>query len=163
MTEGHEERQRLARELHSALGAAESTVSVAESLTGGALAVALSEAPGASGVFEGSVTAYATEIKARVLGVDRDLLAARGAVDPEVARQMAEGVRRLMDTTYAIATTGVAGPEPQDGRPPGTVYVAVAGPKETVVLAPPAPGDRTAVQRAAVLAALRALRDHLRP
>ncbi|MEY9964445.1 nicotinamide-nucleotide amidase [Streptacidiphilus sp. MAP12-16] len=112
------------RELE-ALGA---TVAVAESLTGGMLAAEFVAVPGASRCFRGSVTAYATDLKASVLGVDRALLAARGAVDPEVAAQMAEGVRRLMGADYGLATTGVAGPEPQDGQPVGTVYVAVAGP-----------------------------------
>ncbi|CAM5535046.1 MULTISPECIES: CinA family protein [Streptomyces] len=105
------------------------TLAVAESLTGGLVAAAVTAVPGASTVFRGSVTAYATELKARLLGVDEALLRARGAVDPEVARQMAQGVRRELGAEWGVATTGVAGPEPQDGRPVGTVYVAVAGPR----------------------------------
>ncbi|MHA6763201.1 CinA family protein [Streptacidiphilus sp. PAMC 29251] len=103
-------------------------MAVAESLTGGLLAAAFVAVPGASRAFRGSVTAYATELKASVLGVDPALLAAKGAVDPQVAAEMAEGVRRLMGADYGVATTGVAGPEPQDGQSVGTVYVAVAGP-----------------------------------
>ena len=104
------------------------TVAVAESLTGGLLAAEFVSVPGASRAFRGSVTAYATELKSSVLGVDAELLAAKGAVDPQVAAQMAEGVRWLMGADYGVATTGVAGPDPQDGQPVGTVYLAVAGP-----------------------------------
>ncbi|WP_435191633.1 nicotinamide-nucleotide amidohydrolase family protein [Streptomyces sp. bgisy126] len=104
------------------------TLAVAESLTGGLLAAELTGVPGASASFRGSVTAYATALKHELLGVDAVLLAERGAVDPEVASQMAAGVRARLGADWGIATTGVAGPEPQDGQPVGTVYVAVAGP-----------------------------------
>ncbi|QIP72999.1 CinA family protein [Streptomyces sp. VN1] len=104
------------------------TLAVAESLTGGLVAAELTAVPGASKAFRGSVTAYATELKRDVLGVDPALLAARGAVDPQVAAQMAAGVRRALGADWGIATTGVAGPEPQDGQPVGTVFVAVDGP-----------------------------------
>ncbi|MFE7355791.1 CinA family protein [Streptomyces sp. NPDC057543] len=104
------------------------TLAVAESLTGGLVAAELTSVPGASHSFRGSVTAYATSLKRELLGVDGALLAARGAVDPDVARQMATGVRRVLGADWGMATTGVAGPEPQDGKPVGTVYVAVAGP-----------------------------------
>jgi nicotinamide-nucleotide amidase len=107
------------------------TIAVAESLTGGQLAAALTSVPGASAVFRGSVTAYATDLKASILGVDTTLLAEHGAVHAEVARQMAEGVRRLCGADVGLATTGVAGPEPQDGQPVGTVYTAVATPDGT--------------------------------
>lgn len=105
------------------------TVAAAESLTGGLVAAELTAAPGASATVRGSVTAYATEVKHEVLGVDGGLLRERGAVDAEVARQMAAGVRRALGTDWGVATTGVAGPEPQDGKPVGMVYVAVAGPE----------------------------------
>ncbi|MEU6826630.1 CinA family protein [Streptomyces atriruber] len=110
------------------LAARGETLAVAESLTGGLVAAGITSVPGASKVFRGSVTAYATELKRDVLGVDGTLLDQRGAVDPEVARQMADGARRVLGADWGIATTGVAGPEPQDGQPVGTVYVAVAGP-----------------------------------
>ena len=131
------------------------TVAVAESLTGGLLAAAITSVPGASVVFRGSVTAYATEIKASVLGVDADLLAREGAVHPEVARQMADGVRRLFGATVGLATTGVAGPTEQDGKPVGLVYVgyssAVSGPSaEELHLN----GDREAIRAQTVLRAL---------
>ncbi|AXE80589.1 CinA family protein [Streptomyces atratus] len=104
------------------------TLAVAESLTGGLVAAELTSVPGASNSFRGSVTAYATPLKRDLLGVDGALLTEHGAVDPEVARQMAAGVRRVLGADWGMATTGVAGPEPQDGKPVGTVYVAVAGP-----------------------------------
>ncbi|UOB09855.1 CinA family protein [Streptomyces sp. HP-A2021] len=104
------------------------TLAVAESLTGGLVAAEITSVPGASKVFRGSVTAYATELKHELLGVDAALLTARGAVDPQVAAQMAAGVRKALGTDWGIATTGVAGPEPQDGQAVGTVFVAVDGP-----------------------------------
>ncbi|MGV9691621.1 CinA family protein [Streptomyces sp. NPDC003444] len=107
------------------------TLAVAESLTGGLVAAELTGVPGASASFRGSVTAYATALKHELLGVDEALLAERGAVDPEVASQMAAGVRARLGADWGIATTGVAGPDPQDGQPVGTVYVAVAGPAGT--------------------------------
>ncbi|WP_406464812.1 nicotinamide-nucleotide amidohydrolase family protein [Streptomyces sp. NBC_00111] len=104
------------------------TLAVAESLTGGLVAAELTSVPGASQAFRGSVTAYATSLKRDVLGVDGALLAERGAVDPAVARSMAAGVRRVLGADWGISTTGVAGPEPQDGKPVGTVFIAVSGP-----------------------------------
>ncbi|MGW1209611.1 CinA family protein [Streptomyces sp. NPDC002499] len=104
------------------------TLAVAESLTGGLVAADITSVPGASKAFRGSVTAYATELKHEVLGVDATLLAQRGAVDPQVAAQMAAGVRKALGADWGIATTGVAGPQPQDGKPVGTVFVAVDGP-----------------------------------
>ncbi|GGT42998.1 CinA family protein [Streptomyces chromofuscus] len=104
------------------------TVAVAESLTGGLVAAELTSVPGASKVFRGSITAYATELKHELLGVDATLLAQRGAVDAQVAAQMAAGVRKALGADWGLATTGVAGPEPQDGQPVGTVFVALDGP-----------------------------------
>ncbi|MEU6550872.1 CinA family protein [Streptomyces sp. NPDC046915] len=104
------------------------TVAVAESLTGGLVAAEITTVPGASKVFRGSVTAYATDLKQRLLGVDATLLAQRGAVDAQVAAQMAAGVRKTLGADWGLATTGVAGPDPQDGQPVGTVFVAVEGP-----------------------------------
>ncbi|WP_432084241.1 CinA family protein [Streptomyces sp. WAC 04229] len=103
------------------------TLAVAESLTGGMVASELTSVPGASKAFRGSVTAYATELKREILGVDAALLASRGAVDAQVAAQMAAGARKILGADWGIATTGVAGPA-QDGQPVGTVFVAVDGP-----------------------------------
>ncbi|MFD8523663.1 CinA family protein [Streptomyces capillispiralis] len=104
------------------------TLAVAESLTGGLVAAEITAVPGASKAFRGSVTAYATELKRDLLGVDATLLAQRGAVDPQVAAQMAAGVRKALGADWGIATTGVAGPDPQDGQAVGTVFIAVDGP-----------------------------------
>ncbi|MCK7626108.1 nicotinamide-nucleotide amidohydrolase family protein [Streptomyces sp. RS10V-4] len=138
------------------------SLAVAESLTGGLVAGALTAVPGASRVVRGAVTAYATDVKRDVLGVDGALLAARGAVDGEVARQMARGVRRVLGADWGIATTGVAGPEPQDGQPVGTVYVAVQGPDgagavRRLALA----GDRERIRRDTVQAVLELLLSEL--
>ncbi|MEV2248597.1 CinA family protein [Streptomyces sp. NPDC049970] len=104
------------------------TLGVAESLTGGLVAAELTSVPGASQSFRGSVTAYATSLKRDVLGVDGALLAERGAVDPDVAEAMAAGARRVLGADWGISTTGVAGPEPQDGKAVGVVFLAVSGP-----------------------------------
>jgi nicotinamide-nucleotide amidase len=149
----------LAADLHAALRARGQTVAVAESLTGGALGVALTGPPGASATFRGGVVAYATDLKAQLLGVDPQLLDHVGAVDPEAARQMAIGARNLLGATYAVATTGVAGPDPQDGRPPGEVHLAVAGPGGCTARSLTLPGDRTAVRDATVRAALALLTE----
>ncbi|MFB8170280.1 CinA family protein [Kitasatospora purpeofusca] len=154
----------LVRQITAALGAAGHTVAAAESLTGGRLCAQLSEAPGASAAFRGGIIAYATDLKEELLGVEGDLLTRVGAVHPRVAARMAEGVRRAANATYGVATTGVAGPAPQDGCDVGTVFVAVAGPRRTTA-AQAAPGstDRGDIQHAALLAALELLRDELRP
>lgn len=154
----------LARQITSALAAAGHTVAVAESLTGGRLATVLADAPGAGRTFLGGVVAYATDLKSTLLNVDSGLLADEGAVHPEVAAQMAQGIRAATGATYTLATTGVAGPSPQDGRPVGTVHIALAGPDTTVTAEPrPHTGDREDIQHTTVLAALRLLHDHLRP
>ena len=132
------------------------TVAVAESLTGGLLASAIVDVPGASAVFRGGVVAYATDVKRSVLGVDSELLASVGAVDPGVARQMAEGVRRVVGADVGIATTGVAGPDPQDGTPVGTVCIAVVTPEGESVATHAFSGGRAAIRAAATDAALTA-------
>ncbi|GAA3124760.1 CinA family protein [Planomonospora alba] len=104
------------------------TVAVAESLTAGLIGAALTAPPGASAAFVGGVLSYATELKRRLLGVPADLLEREGAVHPEVAAAMAAGVRELTGSTYGLAATGVAGPDPQDGKAVGTVHLAVSGP-----------------------------------
>ncbi|GAA1706123.1 nicotinamide-nucleotide amidohydrolase family protein [Nonomuraea bangladeshensis] len=104
------------------------TLAVAESLTGGLIGATVTAVPGASRVFRGGVISYATELKRDLLGVPGELLEREGAVHPEVAAAMARGVARVCAASYGMAVTGVAGPEPQDGRPVGTVFIAVAGP-----------------------------------
>ena len=143
-----------APEVVGALVAAGRTVATAESLTGGLVCAALTSVPGSSAVVRGSVVAYATELKAELLGVDADLLATGGAVQAEVARQMATGVRRVLGADVGIATTGVAGPDPQDGRSVGTVFVAVAFADRVVARELALSGDRTAIRTTTVARAL---------
>jgi nicotinamide-nucleotide amidase len=114
--------------LHEALRRRRATIATAESLTGGLLAGALTEVAGSSLTYRGGVVSYATDLKGSLLGVDAALLRRHGAVHPEVAAAMARGVRERLGATYGVATTGVAGPDPQDGKAPGEVHVAVAGP-----------------------------------
>ena len=133
------------------------TVAAAESLTGGLLGAALSTVPGSSAVFRGGVVAYATAAKSELLGVPRELLDARGAVDPDVASAMAEGVRERFNATYGLATTGVAGPSEQDGKPVGTVYLALAGPADGS-----AGGERAAVAQRTSVRLLRLSGDRAR-
>lgn len=137
----------VAAELLELLAGQGRTLAVAESLTGGMVAATLVEVPGASRVLRGGVVAYATELKHELLGVDADLLAAHGAVHPEVAAQMAQGVRARLGADVGLATTGVAGPDPQDGQPVGTVFVAVSD-GIPVVRALTLSGDRAAIRAA---------------
>lgn len=137
------------------------TLACAESLTGGLVCAAVTDVPGASAVLRGGVVSYATEVKSSVLGLDPSLLARVGAVDAEVARQMARGVRRVVGADWGLATTGVAGPDPQDGAAVGTVFVAVAGPGGSKVREHHFDGDRPLVRAAAVRAALDLLRAAL--
>ena len=136
------------------------TVATAESLTGGLVCAALTEVPGASACVRGGVIAYAVAIKAEVLGVDADLLARRGAIDPDVALQMAAGVRAVLGADVGVATTGSAGPDPAPGGSeappvaPGTGFVAVVGPGGSHVQGFASPGSRDDVRAAAVSAAL---------
>jgi len=126
------------------------TVAVAESLTGGLVVADLVSIPGASAVVRGGIVAYATDLKATLLGVDADVLAAGGPIQSLVAEQMAEGVRQKLGADVGLATTGVAGPDPQDGHPPGEVWIAVAlsagVDSERVTLT----GDRFAIRRQTV-------------
>jgi nicotinamide-nucleotide amidase len=138
------------------LAARDETVACAESLTGGLLCSALVDVPGASVVVRGGVVAYATDVKASVLGVDADLLRRRGAVDAEVAAQLAVGVRRVLGAHWGISTTGVAGPDPAEGHPVGTAFIAVLGPSAVVPMVEELHlhGTRRQIRVATVAAAL---------
>lgn len=137
------------------------TVAVAESLTGGLLGAAITEVPGSSVVFRGGLTAYATQLKAELLGVSAELLADAGPVDARVALGMAEGVRRLLSADWGLSTTGVAGPGAQDGAAVGTVFVGCAGPAGSSVRRLSLSGDRHQIRAASVLAALELLSEAL--
>ena len=131
------------------------TIAVAESLTGGGLAQALTSLPGSSQVFRGSVTAYQAEIKNSVLKVPLELISEMGTVSEEVAAAMAHGIKDLMGSTWSISTTGVAGPGPVDGVPAGTVWVAIDGPiSQTLQLE--LSGTREIVRNATIAGAIAA-------
>ena len=143
------------RRLIAELTARRLTLAVAESLTGGLLVAEFIAVPGASAVVSGGIVAYNTELKQTLLGVDGALLARHGAVHPDVAKQMAVGVRRALavggqPAAIGIATTGVAGPAPQDGQPPGTVFIGIAVGDDVRSVGLRLSGDRDQIRRAVV-------------
>ncbi|MEU6077336.1 CinA family protein [Micromonospora sp. NPDC047074] len=137
------------------------TLATVESLTGGLLAASIVEIAGVSGVFRGGLVVYATELKSWLADVPEELLAARGPVDPDVAVALADGGRRRCGADWGLATTGVAGPEPQDGKPVGLVYVAVAGPSGSRVRQLDLDGGRDHIRAVTVREALRLLAERL--
>jgi nicotinamide-nucleotide amidase len=147
--------------VHRLLAARGETVAVAESLTGGLLAAALSERAGASETFRGSVVAYATDLKESLAGVPGPLLAAEGAVSERTAGALAAGARERLGADWGLGVTGVAGPTEQEGHPVGTVFVAVSGPAGGEVRQLQLPGDRAQVRALSVTSALDLLRRHL--
>ena len=138
------------------------TLATAESLTGGLLCATLVDVPGASDVLRGGVVAYLPDTKRDVLGVDSDLIERVGTVHADVAAAMAEGAVRVLGSTWGVATTGVAGPEPSEGKPVGTVHVAVAGPGGVQTRDLSLHGDRGLIREQAVDAALSLLIGRLR-
>ncbi len=137
------------------------TLAVMESLTGGLLASTITNYPGSSKHFLGGVVAYSSDLKAQ-MGVPRATIEQFGVISPETARAMASAVRQLLKADYSIGVTGVAGPEMQEEKPVGTVYIAIAGPHGLVDGRGPGwRGSREDQKRLAVLAALNLLRLHL--
>jgi nicotinamide-nucleotide amidase len=126
------------------------TVGTAESLTGGLVAAALTTVPGASAVVRGGIVAYAADLKSSLLGVPADLIHRVGTVHPEVALAMAAGARARLGAIVGVATTGVAGPDPADGQPVGTVHIAVSTPARAVHEALLLGGDRPEIRRGTV-------------
>lgn len=159
----------LAVEVIAALARAGQSLATAESLTGGLLGAALTSVPGASAVYLGGAVTYATRLKIEVLGVPAETVARCGVVSAEVAQAMATGVVDLTGSDWALATTGVAGPDEQDGQPAGVVWIGLRGPTPGA----PTPtvratsfrfsGGRAAVRDATVEAALSLLLAALRP
>jgi nicotinamide-nucleotide amidase len=150
-----------AARLHAALRTRGETVAAAESLTAGLFCATLAEVPGASVTLRGGAVVYATDLKAVLVGVPRELLDRHGAVSPETAAALADGVRERCTATWGIGLTGVAGPDPADGHAPGRVYLGIAGPGGTDVVRLDLPGDRQAIRTGAVTAAMAALLDRL--
>ena len=138
------------------------TLASAESLTGGLIASTIVEIPGVSAVYRGGLVVYATDLKHTLGGVPERLLDERGAVDPDVARALAAGARERCAADWALATTGVAGPEPQDGKPVGLVYVAVAGPHGVTVRELNLNGSRASIRTQSATAVLELLAEELR-
>lgn len=138
------------------------TLSAAESCTGGTIAARFTAMPGASVYFRGGVVAYSNDVKRDTLGVSADDLTRFGAVSEPVARQMAEGVRRLTGSDYAVATTGIAGPSGgSEAKPVGTVWIAVAGPEGCRAVCRQCGTDRGQIIDRASAFAISMLRDEL--
>lgn len=147
MTLSHEKLQELIRSLRDQ----KLTVGFAESCTGGALSAFLTEQPGVSDIFLGSVVSYSNEAKVDLLGVRRDTLMQEGAVSEIVARQMAHGVRRQLKTDWSVAITGIAGPTGgTPAKPVGTVCFAISGPDFEDSRKELFSGDRKAIQMRSV-------------
>ncbi|WP_026257309.1 CinA family protein [Actinopolymorpha alba] len=147
----------LAARCHELLRERGATVATAESLTGGLLGAALTTQGGSSATYRGGVVAYAVDLKAQLLGVPADLLERHGPVHPETAKAMASGARERLGATYALATTGVAGPQPHGDEPVGTVDVACAGPGALEVRRFQFAGERDEIRKSTVVAALELL------
>lgn len=138
------------------------TLATAESLTGGQLAALLTDVPGASETYLGGVVTYATELKRSILDVPSEVVEEHGVVSAECAEAMASGVRAITGAAYGISTTGVAGPDQQEGKPPGTVYVGLAGPGLLTAVQLRLEGDRGEIQRATCEGALEELEKVVR-
>lgn len=145
------------------------TLATSESLTGGQLGATITAVPGASRYYVGGVVVYATEQKARIGGVNVDVLAKYGVVSEQTVVEMVMGVQGLTGADYALAASGVAGPDPQEGHPPGEVWIAAIGPRIGTFQPPPVAlrflfeGDRAPIRNQTVDAALEMLRDLLDP
>lgn len=157
---GHDD-QTLDGVVHDLLAGRGETVAVAESLTGGLLAAALTTRAGASATFRGSVVVYATDLKETLAGVSGAVLRAEGAVSGATAVALAQGARSRLHADWGLAVTGVAGPDEQEGQDVGTVFVAVEGPEGGEVRRLVLPGDRARVREMSVVSALDLLRRHL--
>jgi PncC family amidohydrolase len=144
----------IAARMLSSMERAGLTLATAESLTGGGLGATVTSVPGASRVYVGGVVAYAGRVKVELLGVAPEVVEQHGVVSEPCARAMAEGVRRLLGADVGVATTGVAGPDPQEDKPAGTVHVAVAAPGATQARVLHLSGDRAQVRRDTARAAL---------
>jgi nicotinamide-nucleotide amidase len=150
-----------AERVHALLQERDETLATAESLTGGRLAAALTGVPGASRSYVGGVVAYATSVKEAVLGVPAGLIEQYGVISAECALAMARGAAGVTGATWGIGTTGVAGPDLQEGKPAGTVHVGLVGPGTSRSLALELVGGREVVQDRTCEAALSALVDML--
>ena len=150
--------QAIAGAIVQRLTKAKMTLALAESCTGGFIANQITNVPGASKIFLGGIVSYSNAAKQKFLGVRADALVRHGAVSELVARQMAEGARKKFGADYAIAVTGIAGPSGGSRpKPVGTVFIALAGPFETVVQCRLNPGTREQFKAATARQALELL------
>lgn len=122
----HQRTQALSRELVELCRARGVTVATAESLTAGLCAASIADIPGASAVLRGGLVVYATDLKHQLAGVSSSLLERVGPVDPDVAKELAEGAAERCGADLGLGMTGVAGPDPQDGHAVGEVFVGVS-------------------------------------
>ncbi|WP_439956387.1 CinA family protein [Nocardia nova] len=143
-----------AAELVATLTRIGQTVATAESLTAGLLAATIAGVPGASVVLRGGVIVYATDLKHRLAGVSEGTLAADGPVAAGTAEQLAVGARTVCEADWGIGLTGVAGPDPQNGCPVGTVFLGLSGPEGTEVVRLQLAGDRWTIRISAVRTAV---------
>lgn len=150
-----------ARDLVEALSRRGQTVATAESLTAGLLAATVAGVPGASTVLRGGLIVYATDLKGALAGVDSDVLAEDGPVARRTAAQLAEGAARRCGADWGVGLTGVAGPDPQDGHRPGTVFLGIAGPDGTEVTELKMRGDRWEIRSGCVREAVSSLLERL--
>jgi nicotinamide-nucleotide amidase len=130
------------------------TLATAESLTGGGLGAALTEVAGSSEVFLGGFTTYSDLSKNKLLEVPKRLITKHTSVSEEVARVMADNVRKIFKSDFAISTTGVAGPGKAYGKKAGTVWLAIASKKETIAIELSLSGDRATIRKATIQSAL---------
>lgn len=133
------------------------TLATAESITGGGVAAAITDIPGASAVFLGSIVSYSDASKTKFLGIPKRVLNTSTAVSEVVAKNMAESARKEFGSDYAIATTGVAGPGKAYGQKAGTVWVAISSKKETIAIELALSGDRNEIRKATIESALACL------
>ncbi len=130
------------------------TLAVAESLTGGGLGAALTEVAGSSEVFLGGITTYSDASKVKLLEIPKRLISKHTAVSEEVAKAMAESVRKIFKSDFAISTTGVAGPGKAYGKSAGSVWLAISTKKEVIAIELSIAGDRATVRKATIESAL---------
>jgi nicotinamide-nucleotide amidase len=133
------------------------TLATAESITGGGIATALTDIPGSSAVFLGSIIAYSDSSKTKLLGIPKRVLTQSTAVSEKVARAMAEEIRSQFGSDIGISTTGVAGPGKAYGQRAGTVWIAIATGKQTSAIELALAGDRNEIRKATIESALASL------
>ncbi|MBM3743081.1 MAG: CinA family protein [Actinobacteria bacterium] len=133
------------------------TIAVAESITGGKLAAALTSAPGSSKVFLGGIVAYSIESKVQELGIPKRLINKFGVYSEEIALEMANGVRKKFNSDWSIASTGVAGPGPAEETPAGSIWLVIIGPQATQNIRLSLQGSREEIRVGAVTSAVATL------